>query len=418
MQIIYAEVITIGDEILYGQITDTNTQWISAEIDKIGIKTIRKTSIGDSKSEILQILNESLLRANVVLITGGLGPTKDDITKTTLADFFNDTLVINEHAEAFIKDFFEKRGRPFTEINRQQAFLPTTATYLHNATGTAPGMWFEKDGKIIVSMPGVPNEMKYLMGHEVIPRLINYFKTPIIEHQIIRTIGIGESFLAEKIADWEDQLPTHIKLAYLPSFGQVKLRLSGLGESKEKLKNEIKQEVEKILPLLGDAIFSLENEDLEQATGSLLIANNETLSVAESCTGGYISHLITSIPGSSSYFLGGVVSYSNEAKMNVLNVKQETLTNFGAVSEQTVKEMAEGVRKVLNSTYGIATTGIAGPDGGTKDKPVGTVWLAVSDGKKTEARKLTLGNQRTVNIQYSGVAALNLLRRFIIETLD
>lgn len=418
MQIIYAEVITIGDEILYGQITDTNTQWISAEIDKIGIKTIRKTSIGDSKSEILQILNESLLRANVVLITGGLGPTKDDITKTTLADFFNDTLVINEHAEAFIKDFFEKRGRPFTDINRQQAFIPSTANYLHNATGTAPGMWFEKDGKIIVSMPGVPNEMKYLMEHEVIPRLINYFQTPIIEHQIIRTIGIGESFLAEKIAAWEDQLPSHIKLAYLPSFGQVKLRLSGLGESKVVLKKEINQEVEKILPLLGDAIFSLENEDLEQVIGSLLNANNETLSVAESCTGGYISHLITSIPGSSSYFLGGVVSYSNEAKMNVLNVKQETLTNFGAVSEQTVKEMAEGVRKVLNSTYGIATTGIAGPDGGTIDKPVGTVWLAVSDGKKTEARKLTLGNQRTVNIQYSGVAALNLLRRFIIETLD
>ncbi len=418
MQIIYAEVITIGDEILYGQITDTNTQWISAEIDKIGIKTIRKTSIGDSKSEILQILNESLLRANVVLITGGLGPTKDDITKTTLADFFNDTLVINEHAEAFIKDFFEKRGRPFTDINRQQAFIPSTANYLHNATGTAPGMWFEKDGKIIVSMPGVPNEMKYLMEHEVIPRLINYFQTPIIEHQIIRTIGIGESFLAEKIAAWEDQLPSHIKLAYLPSFGQVKLRLSGLGESKVVLKKEINQEVEKILPLLGDAIFSLENEDLEQVIGSLLNANNETLSVAESCTGGYISNLITSIPGSSSYFLGGVVSYSNEAKMNVLNVKQETLTNFGAVSEQTVKEMAEGVRKVLNSTYGIATTGIAGPDGGTIDKPVGTVWLAVSDGKKTEARKLTLGNQRTVNIQYSGVAALNLLRRFIIETLD
>jgi nicotinamide-nucleotide amidase len=418
MQIINAEVITIGDEILYGQITDTNTQWISSEIDKIGIKTIRKTSIGDNKQEILDILNESLTRANVLLITGGLGPTKDDITKNAIAEFLNDKLVINEHAEAFVKDFFEKRGREFTEINRQQAALPSKCTYLHNATGTAPGMWFDVNGRIIVSMPGVPVEMKYLMTEEVIPRLKKYFETPIIVHRVIRTIGIGESFLAEKIETWEDSLPEQIKLAYLPSFGQVKLRLTGFGNNIEKLNEEIEIEVIKLKALIEEFIFSTQNEDLEQAIGTMLLNTKTTLGLAESCTGGHLSHIITAIAGSSAYYLGGVVSYSNEAKMNVLKVKQETLTNFGAVSEQTVCEMAEGVRKIMNSTYAIATSGIAGPGGGTPDKPVGTVWIAVTDGEKTIARKLTLGNQRVVNIQYSSWAALNLLRKFINKKIN
>jgi nicotinamide-nucleotide amidase len=418
MQIINAEVITIGDEILYGQITDTNTQWISSEIDKIGIKTIRKTSISDNKQEILDILKESLTRANVLLITGGLGPTKDDITKNAIAEFLNDKLVINTHAEAFVKDFFEKRGREFTEINRQQAALPSKCTYLHNATGTAPGMWFDVNGRIIVSMPGVPVEMKYLMTEEVIPRLKKYFETPIIVHRVIRTIGIGESFLAEKIETWEDSLPEHIKLAYLPSFGQVKLRLTGLGNNIEKLNEEIEIEVIKLKTLIEEFIFSTQNEDLEQAIGTMLLNTKTTLSLAESCTGGHLSHIITAIAGSSAYYMGGVVSYSNEAKMNVLKVKQETLTNFGAVSEQTVCEMAEGVRKIMNSTYAIATSGIAGPGGGTPDKPVGTVWIAVTDGEKTVARKLTIGNQRVVNIQYSSWAALNLLRKFINKKLN
>ncbi|MDP1817412.1 MAG: competence/damage-inducible protein A [Leadbetterella sp.] len=410
MKIIYAEVITIGDEILYGQITDTNSKWISEELDKIGIKTIRKSSVGDQKQQILNILDESLQRADIVLITGGLGPTKDDITKKTLAEYFNDELVINPHAEAFIRGFFEKRGRPFTELNRQQAAIPSKCTYLHNATGTAPGMLFEHNGKVIVSMPGVPLEMKYLISNEVIPRIKSKFELPEIVHKIIRTIGLGESFLAERIENWEDSLPEHIKLAYLPSFGEVKLRLTGMGENRSKVEEQIQFEVNKLIPLIEEHIFSFENEEIEKSVGKILNESGTSLSVAESCTGGYLSHLLTSIPGSSAYFMGGVVSYSNEAKMDVLKVKQETLTKFGAVSEQTVIEMAEGVRKVMKTTYGIATSGIAGPDGGTDEKPVGTVWLAVTDGKQTLTKKLSLGKIRIVNIEYSAKAALNFLR--------
>jgi len=410
MKIIYAEVITIGDEILYGQITDTNSKWISEELDKIGIKTIRKSSVGDQKQQILNILDESLQRADIVLITGGLGPTKDDITKKTLAEYFNDELVINPHAEAFVRGFFEKRGRPFTELNRQQAAIPSKCTYLHNATGTAPGMLFEHNGKVIVSMPGVPLEMKYLISNEVIPRIKSKFELPEIVHKIIRTIGLGESFLAERIENWEDSLPEHIKLAYLPSFGEVKLRLTGMGENRSKVEEQIQLQVNNLIPLIEEHIFSFENEEIEKSVGKILNESGTSISVAESCTGGYLSHLLTSIPGSSAYFMGGVVSYSNEAKMDVLKVKQETLTKFGAVSEQTVIEMAEGVRKVMKTTYGIATSGIAGPDGGTDEKPVGTVWLAVTDGKQTLTKKLSLGKIRIVNIEYSAKAALNFLR--------
>lgn len=413
MKLIFAEVITIGDEILYGQITDTNTKWISENLDKIGIKTKRKSSVGDDRNEILSILNESLQRADIVLITGGLGPTKDDITKKTLADFFDDHLVINPHAEAFVRQFFEKRGREFTEINRQQAAIPSRCTYLHNATGTAPGMWFEKDGKIIVSMPGVPVEMHYLMENEVLPRLKKRFELPEIIHQVVRTIGLGESFLAEKISDWEDSLPENLKLAYLPSFGEVKLRITGVDFDYKKLRNQIDDEVKKLVPIINDFIYSTDNENIEEAIGKLLIQKNQKVSVAESCTGGYLSHLFTSIPGSSAYFMGGIVSYSNEAKMEVLKVKQETLTKFGAVSEETVIEMAIGAKNLLKTDYAISTSGIAGPDGGTPEKPVGTVWLAVTDGTETLTKKLTLGNQRLVNIQYSGKAALNLLRSMI-----
>lgn len=417
MQLINAEVITIGDEILFGQITDTNTQWISAEIDKIGIKTVRKSSVGDTKADIVRILDESLTRADVVFFTGGLGPTKDDITKHTLAAYFNDELVINKEAEAFIRDFFEKRGREFTEINRQQAAIPSRCTYLPNKTGTAPGMWFEHEGKIIVSMPGVPNEMKYLMTYEVIPRLKEYFKTPVITHKIIRTIGIGESFLAEKISDWEDSLPSHIKLAYLPSFGQVKLRLTGYGDDFQVLADDIDAQVEKLKPIIAEFIYSYDNEELEASLGAALTASNETVAVAESCTGGYLSHLFTSVSGSSAYYMGGVVSYSNEAKMNVLSVRKETLDSFGAVSEQTVTEMAEGVKKLMNTTYGIATSGIAGPGGGSEEKPVGTIWIAVSGPEGTIARKFLFMGQRSVNIQYGSVTALNMLRKLINRTL-
>ncbi len=413
MNNITAEIITIGDEILFGQITDTNSQWMSAELDKIGVRTVRKSSVSDTDEAIRQVMEEAAVRANIVLMTGGLGPTKDDVTKKTIASLLQDELVINDHALAFITDFFIKRGRQMTEINRQQAAIPSKSVYLHNANGTAPGMWFTYKNTIFVSMPGVPFEMKKLMQDEVIPRILETFKTPKILHRVIGTVGIGESFLAEKIEAWEDQLPDFIKLAYLPGRGQVKLRLTATGNSLELLNLAVDTEVNKVMPLIEKYVFTVSGESLPLAVARLLIENNATISVAESCTGGYVAHLFTSNSGSSAYFQGGVVSYANEVKANVLGVKSETLTNFGAVSEETVKEMAEGVRKKLGTTYGLATSGVAGPTGGTPEKPVGLVYIAVSSAEKTICSKLQLTLQREVNIEYSSYAVINLLRLFI-----
>lgn len=413
MRPILAEVVTIGDEILYGQITDTNTQWMSTELDKIGIKTVRKSSVGDQEDKILQILEEAEGRADIILLTGGLGPTKDDITKKMLCKYFDDELVINEDALAFITDFFTKRGRPMTELNRLQAAVPSRCTYLANKTGTAPGMWFERNGKVFVSMPGVPHEMKYLMANEVIPRLKEFFETPIIYHKMIRTIGVGESFLAEKIENWEDNLPEHIKLAYLPSFGQVRLRLTAVGSDEEQLRKDVDAEIEKVLPLIGASVFGFDNDDLEVAIGKELKKRGLTVSAAESCTGGYISHMFTKVPGSSAYFMGSVVSYDNSVKIKVLGVDAETIAQHGAVSEETVTQMAEGARKLMNTDFAIATSGIAGPDGGTPEKPVGTLWIACAMEGRTIARKIQMSNQRDTNIQYGSVVALNLLRKMM-----
>ncbi|SOE19897.1 competence/damage-inducible protein cinA [Spirosomataceae bacterium TFI 002] len=415
MTLSLAEVVTIGDEILYGQITDTNSQWISAELDKIGIKTIRKSSIGDSKEEILAILNESSKRANIVLITGGLGPTKDDITKKTLAEFTNDTMVINEHALAFITDFFTKRGREMSEINKLQAAIPSKATYIHNAVGTAPGMWFEHNGTVFISMPGVPHEMKWLMSNSLLPKLQERFSKEKYVHKIIRTVGIGESFLAEKIEEWEDALPSHIKLAYLPGKSQVKLRLTGIGLNEAELKTDIDKEIAKVLPLIENYVFSLTNENFEAAIGRMLLEHNSTLATAESCTGGNIAAMITSIPGSSAYFIGSVVSYANSAKVDVLGVEQEVLDTVGAVSEQTVIQMAEGAKKKFNTTYAIATSGIAGPGGGSEEKPVGTIWIACAGPNGTKAIKTMMLKDRLTNIEFGSVAALNMLRQSLIN---
>lgn len=413
MRPILAEVVTIGDEILYGQITDTNTQWMSTELDKIGVKTVRKSSVGDQEDKILQILAEAESRADIVLLTGGLGPTKDDITKKMLCKYFDDELVINADALAFITDFFVKRGRPMTELNRQQAAVPSRCTYLANKTGTAPGMWFERNGTVFVSMPGVPHEMKYLMSNEVIPRLKTFFETPIIYHKMIRTIGVGESFLAEKIENWEDNLPEHIKLAYLPSFGQVRLRLTAVGTDEEQLKQDVDVEIEKVLPLIGSSVFGFDNDDLEVAIGKQLKKQGLTVSAAESCTGGYISHMFTKVAGSSAYFMGSVVSYDNSVKINVLGVNAETIAQHGAVSEETVTQMAEGARKLMKTDFAIATSGIAGPDGGTPEKPVGTLWIACAMEGRTIAKKVQMANQRDTNIQYGSVVALNLLRKMM-----
>jgi len=319
---IVAELITIGDEILYGQIVDTNSQWMSTELDKIGIKVVRKTTVGDLESEILAVFAEAETRADVILITGGLGPTSDDLTKDCLAKFFNCSITIHEEALAEVTEFFKSRGRELTELNRQQAALPTACQKITNALGTAPGMWFDKRDKVFMSMPGVPHEIKKIMTDHVIPRLSKKYQLPVIHHKIIRTIGIGESFLAEKIADWENALPKHIKLAYLPSLGEVKLRLTGFGEVKlrltgfgtslQQLESETNVWVEKLKERVGQFIYGFGEDPIEVVLGKTLRDRNLTLSIAESCTGGYLSHLITSVPGSSEYFLGTMIPYAYE----------------------------------------------------------------------------------------------------------
>jgi len=412
---IRAEILTIGDEILFGQITDTNTQWIGAQLTDIGIRPVRKTSVGDNKQDILDAFKEASQRVNVIIVTGGLGPTRDDITKHTFCEYFGTELQINEDALKLVTDFFAKRGRVMTELNIQQAALPQNCTYIPNLWGTAPGMWFEKADVIYVSLPGVPYEMKNLMEFEILPRLKSRFVTNIIQHKSVRTIGIGESFLAETIAGWEDALPEHIKLAYLPHFGQVKLRLTATGTDQQLIDQQLQEQVDLLMPLIADHVFGFDKDELVTVIGSLLVDSNATLATAESCTGGFVASQITSVPGSSVYFEGSVVSYSNAIKINVLGVSESTLESYGAVSEQTAREMAEGARKVLNTTFAISTTGIAGPDGGTPEKPVGTAWIACATPDETITQLLTLRNNRRINVELTTSYALNLLRKTILK---
>jgi nicotinamide-nucleotide amidase len=407
---IRAEIITIGDEILYGQITDTNTQWISAELDKIGIRTVRKSSVGDSEEAILQIFEEASARAELVIVTGGLGPTKDDITKKTFCKYFETSLETHPQALIELKAYFHKRGREVTGLNIGQAELPTNATFISNTMGTAPGMWFEKNGVIYISMPGVPYEMKGMMSLTLLPKIQAYFKTPVIFHKVIRTIGIGESLLAELIEPWEDALPENLKLAYLPSVGNVKLRLTAFGEDLPTLEEAVAIQLEKVFPIIKEYVYGYGNDELEEVVGRLLKANNMTVSVAESCTGGYLGHQFTKVAGSSAYFMGGVLAYDNSVKINQLGVNPETLSSFGAVSEQTVVEMAQNIRKICNTTFGLSTSGIAGPDGGSDEKPVGTIWIAIATETKTITKKLTLGGAREQNIHLTSINILNLLR--------
>jgi nicotinamide-nucleotide amidase len=410
MKKILAELLTIGDEILYGQIVDTNAQWMSVELDKVGIKVIRKTTVGDQEDEILTAFAEAEKRADIVLITGGLGPTSDDLTKPLLAKYFNCKLEIHEEALQEITAFFKSRGREMIEPNRQQAALPVCCTKITNPIGTAPGMWFEKNSKVFMSMPGVPHEMKKMMTERVIPKLKEKFHTPNIYHKVIRTIGIGESFLAEKIAPWENSLPQHIKLAYLPSLGEVKLRLTGFSNSSSQLESEIDVLVEKLKVIAGDYIYGYGDESIEVAIGKMLRERKLTLSMAESCTGGYLSHLITSVPGCSDYFLGSMVPYAYEIKMRQLGVKPEVLEKYGAVSEPTIIEMANIVRAKFNTDIGVATSGIAGPGGATPEKPVGMVWIAYSDKHQTVTKKLQISSDRAINIKMASAAVLNLIR--------
>ncbi|MBA4145175.1 MAG: competence/damage-inducible protein A [Cytophaga sp.] len=415
MNQIVAELLTIGDEILYGQIVDTNSQWMSVELSNAGIKVIRKTTVGDREDEILAAFAEAEKRVDIVLITGGLGPTSDDITKPCLAKYFNCGLKINNEALAEVTEFFTQRGRELTEINRQQAALPECCEKITNAVGTAPGMWFEKNGKVFMSMPGVPHEMKRMMTDMVIPKLKKTFTTPVIYHKVIRTVGIGESFLAEKISGWENALPQHVKLAYLPSLGEVKLRLTSFGDSIHELQAESDGLVEKLKEIAGPFIFGYGEDPLEVVIGRTLKEKKLNISIAESCTGGYLSHLITSVAGSSDYFLGSIIPYDYQIKMRQLGVKPETLEKYGAVSEPTIIEMANIVRAKFNTDIGVATSGIAGPGGATPDKPVGTVWIAYSDKYQTVTKKLQLSKDRMINIKSASIAVLNLIRQSLPE---
>jgi nicotinamide-nucleotide amidase len=412
---IKAELITIGDEILYGQTLDTNSHWMSAELDKIGIKVIRKTTVGDVAQEILDAFKDAEGRADIILITGGLGPTKDDLTKPLISKYFDSPLVMNQDALKDVEAIFHKSGRTVSDINRKQAEIPEAAIKITNSLGTAPGMWIERNGHVFVAMPGVPFEMRRMMSDSILPKLKEKFVHQVIHHQVIRTVGIGESNLAELIAVWEDNLPSHIKLAYLPTLSMVKLRLTAIGSYLSDLKLECEALVEEIKPIIDKYVHSYEDQEIESSIGKMLLKAEKTIAFAESCTGGYLSHLITKVPGSSRYFLGSIISYSYEVKESELDVDHKVLEEKGAVSEEVVMQMAIAVRKKLKSDIGVSISGIAGPDGGTPEKPVGTVWIAYSDANKTVAKKLILTKDRVLNIQYSAYAALNMLRINFLE---
>ncbi|MEN7547680.1 competence/damage-inducible protein A [Rapidithrix thailandica] len=415
MNTVSAEIITIGDEILYGQITDTNTQWISQQLDGIGIKTVRKTSVGDQREAILSALQEASQRAHIVLVTGGLGPTKDDITKQVFVEYFNSTLVFHQEVLDHVQSLFDKIGRKMSDLNKNQAYLPECAQVIPNQLGTAPGMWFEKEDCIYISMPGVPHEMKGLMNSCIIEKLQQKFQTPTILHRMVKTIGIPESTLSELLAPWEEQLPEHISLAYLPSLGQVKLRLSGVGEKAELLAQELDREVTTLTQIAEKYIYAYDNEEVEHIIGQLLKDQNASLATAESCTGGFIANKITNVPGCSVYYKGGIVSYSNEVKMSQLGIPEEMLKAHGAVSEEVAKTMAKQVRIKYGADFGISTTGIAGPDGGTPEKPVGTVWVGYSDANTTEAKLLHFPHTRQMNITLTYNALMNWLRKKLLK---
>lgn len=410
-----AEIITIGDEILIGQIVDTNSAWMAEKLNNIGIRVKQISSVSDDRRHILTALAEAHNRADIILITGGLGPTKDDITKKTIAEYFGVKLVENKEALANVINIFARFNRPLLEVNKQQALAPENCEVILNKNGTAPGMWFNVEGKIYVSMPGVPHEMMYMMEEDVIPRLKLSLKLPVIIHKTILTVGEGESFLAERIADIEDSLPPYIKLAYLPKLGQVRLRLSGYGENEALLKNEVDNFASKIIDRVGNVVAAEEDIAIEKVILNFMEKRGLTLSVAESCTGGYISHLLTQHPGSSNVFFGGAVTYSNELKESILGVKNKTIEQYGAVSKETVTEMVEGALLHFKSDYAIAVTGIAGPDGGTAEKPVGTVWVAIASANQKIVKKLTFGNKRKQNIERATISAFNLLNILLRE---
>lgn len=410
------EVICIGDELLIGQTVDTNSAWIAQQLNEIGLKVYQISSISDEKEHIFQTFMLAEKRSDVVLITGGLGPTSDDLTKEVLCNFFETKLVLNQDVLDQIEDYFSAQGREMLESNRQQAFLPKKCRILPNKLGTASGMWFERQGKIFVSMPGVPSEMKGIMREHVLPELKKNSKTDSIVHKTVVTEGIPESYLAEKIKEWEASLDKEkIRLAYLPSHGLVKLRLSIYGGEEDKSKHLLSEKIDELKEIIPNHLLDEGDINLERSIAKLLHGTGKTLGTAESCTGGYLAHLITSVPKCSNYFKGSVVAYNNTVKENILNVHRAEIEQYGAVSQSVVEQMAEGALKKLNVDYALATSGIAGPDGGTDNKPVGTIWIALASSEKIVSRKFSFGKDRITNIQLTANAALGMLRQLLRE---
>ena len=413
-----AAIVTIGDEILIGQVTDTNSVWLSRQLTSMGVHIYEMVSISDTGEHITKTLDRLIGKVDLVLMTGGLGPTKDDLTKDVLAEYFGGKLVINKEVLAVIEDFFEKRGRAMIESNRRQALVPDNCKVLTNNHGTAPGMWFTRDKTHVVSMPGVPYEMKPMVMEQLLPSMRDQMGVPVLVHKTIMTHGVPESYLAEMINDWEEGLPDCIKLAYLPRPGIVRLRLTATGLCADKADQLLQEKIDALQEIIPEHIYGFEDMLLEEAIGELLKEKKLTLSTAESCTGGNIAKLITSVPGSSAYFKGSMIAYSNEVKINGLGVDRALIERHGAVSREVVEAMAKGAIAELDTDLSLSTSGIAGPDGGTKEKPVGMVWIAVAWKERVYSREFRFGGHRALIIEQASIQAIGLLRKMLAGILD
>ncbi|UOB16978.1 competence/damage-inducible protein A [Abyssalbus ytuae] len=413
-----AEIITIGDEILIGQIVDSNSAFIAQKLNEIGISVYQITSVQDNREHILAALKEAQQKVNIVIITGGLGPTKDDITKHTLCDYFDDKLIQNNEVLKHVEYLFQKYlTTPISDLNRKQALVPSKAQVLTNRFGTAPGMWLEKEEVVFISLPGVPYEMKALMEYEVLPRLQEKFHRPVIIHKTILTYGLGESAIAEKIEDWEDNLPKPIKLAYLPNLGKVRLRLTAKGDNKDVLEKEVDEQIKKLYKIIGDIILGTEEngDTIEAVIGRILIKKGYTLSTAESCTGGKIAENLTSVPGASNYFKGGFITYATEAKKNILGVPEDLIGTYSVVSAEVAEAMAVNSKKLLKTDFSVATTGNAGPSKGDSDAEIGTVFIALATPQRVFSEKFNFGNNRERVINKAVSKAFEMLQKEILK---
>lgn len=415
-----AAIITIGDEILIGQIVDTNSAFIAKSLDRIGVEVAEMLSISDDKKHILDTFSQLQNKVDVVIVTGGLGPTKDDVTKKTFCEYFNDELVVDQkvlaHVTELIEGFYK---RPISQLNKDQALVPSTCTVLHNKVGTAPGMWMKKENTVFISLPGVPYEMKYLVEEEIIPKIVREYKRPYIIHKTILTYGQGESLVAERIEHWENNLPEFIKLAYLPNPGRVRLRMTARGTDREEMERAIEENVQSLDAIIHDIIVGYEeNETIETVIGRLLSKENKTISTAESCTGGRIASLLSAVPGSSSYFKGSVVSYATEAKVNVLGISQDLIDEFSVVSAQVASVMALNVKDLMKTDYALATTGNAGPSKGDSDAEIGTVFIALATPNGVIVEEFNFGQPREKVIDRASVKSLEILQKEILKIVQ